>query len=131
MEMNNIKEKLGDIPTSLKVVLWLNAILALVTIAQSLAYITTAPLSTNVENGLNVLLSVLIIIGIIQASRLIRIVVLIFSWIAVLMIGIGMILLFADGIFAPQVIWAIIPFAIGIINIWGLCTRRSKIYFGY
>ncbi len=129
LNKKKIMDRISDLPTPLKVVTWLNVDLSVITLVQSLAYITSAPLSTSIENGFNFLLCVLIVVGIIQASRLIRIIVLICSWIAAIMIGIGIPFLFMQ--IGLQAIFAVIPFSVSVITIWGLSTRRSKAYFGY
>ena len=61
----------------------------LISTIESLAYVTSVPVSTNIRNAFGILLSVLIVVGIVQASRLIRIFVLICSWIAAIMVGIA------------------------------------------
>ncbi|MGZ0654101.1 hypothetical protein ACWPKS_00685 [Coraliomargarita sp. W4R72] len=129
IQKKKVRDTINELPMPLTVVVWLNIILAAISIIQSLAYITSVPLSTNIENGFNVLLSILIVIGILQASRLIRIIVLICSWIAVVMIGIGIPFMLMHIGF--QTLLALIPFSVSAITIWGLSTRRSKDYFGY
>lgn len=129
IKKKKVMDRINELPTPLKVVIWLNIILTAISLVQALAYLTSVPLSTNIENAFNVLISVLIIVGIIQASRLIRIIVLVFSWITVIMIGIGIpILLMHIGL---QTLLALIPFSVSAVTIWGLSTSRSKAYFGY
>jgi hypothetical protein len=129
IKKKKVMDQISELPTPLKVVTYLNIALAAISLVQTLAYIASVPLSTNIENGFSVLLSVLIIIGIIQASRLIRIIVLICSWIAVTMIGISIPVLFMNN--GLQSLLALIPFSVNAITIWGLSTARSKAYFGY
>jgi len=129
IKKKKIMDIMGDLPTPLKVVTWLNIVLAVLTLVQSLTDITSVSLSANIENGFNVLLSVLIVIGIIQASRLIRIIVLICSWIIAIMIGLGIPFLVMQAGIPP--IFAVILFSVSVITIWGLCTRKSRAYFGY
>jgi hypothetical protein len=124
-----IMARINDLPTPLKVVVWLNIALGAITLIESLAYMKNNPTGTNIENGFSVLISVLIVVGIIQASRFIRIFVLICSWISAIMIGIGLpfLLMYAGA----QAIMALIPFLVSVVTIWGLSARRSKAYFGY
>jgi hypothetical protein len=125
----NLIARINDLPTPLKVVVWLNIVLGAITLIESLAYMSGNPTSANIENGFSVLISVLIVVGIIQASRFIRIFVLICSWISVIMIGIGLPFLLIHA--GAQAILALIPFLVSVVTIWGLSARRSKAYFGY
>ena len=129
IKKKKIIDRISDLPTPLKVATWLNIALAAISTIQSLATITSVPLATNIENALGVLVSIKIVAGIIQASRLIRIFVLICSWISVIMIGIGIPFLFMH--LGMQTVLALIPFSVSAITIWGLSARRSKAYFGY
>jgi len=122
-------DRINDLPTPLKVVVWLNLVLAAITLIESVAWTTSVPMATNIENGFSILISVLVVVGIIQASRFIRIFVLICSWITAIMAGIGIPLLFVQ--LGAQSILLAVPFVVSVVTIWGLCARRSKAYFGY
>jgi hypothetical protein len=128
-EKKNILKRIGGLPTPLKIVTWLNVILAAINLVQALAYVSSVPMSTNIENAFGVLLSILVLIGIIQASRLIRIIVLICSWIAVIMMSLGLVFAFIQ--IGLQAIMILLPISISAVTIWGLSTQRSKAYFGY
>jgi len=129
IKRKKVIDRISDLPTPLKVATWLNIVLAAIGLLESLASMTSVPLATNIENAFGVLLSAMIVIGILQASRLIRIIVLICSWISVIMIGIGIPFLFMH--LGMQTVLALIPFSVSAITIWGLSARRSKAYFGY
>jgi CBS domain containing-hemolysin-like protein len=125
----NLTQILRELPTPLQVVVWLNAALAVVSLLTSLASVSRVPLQMNVQNGFDILLSVLIVIGILQASRLIRIIVLVFSWIAVISCAIAFVFGFVH--LGWQTSMLLLPLGISAVTIWGLCERRSKAYFGY
>jgi len=129
VEKKKLLERISDLPTPLKVVVWLNIVVALISTIESLAYVASVPASTNVENAFGIFLSVLIVVGIIQASRLVRIFVLICSWIAAIMLGIAIPFAFMQ--FGMQAMLGLITFAVSVVTIWGLSVRRSKAYFGY
>lgn len=122
-------QRIGDLPTPLKVVVWLNLILAAISLVQTLAYLSSVSVSTNIENVFSVLISILVVIGIIQASRLIRIIVLVCSWIAVIMMSLGLVLVLTQ--IGLQAVMILLPMSISAVTIWGLSTQRSKAYFGY
>lgn len=128
-EKKNIMQRIGDLPTPLKVVVWLNLILAAISLVQTLAYLSSVSVSTNIENVFSVLISILVVIGIIQASRLIRIIVLVCSWIAVIMMSLGLVLVLTQ--IGLQAVMILLPMSISAVTIWGLSTQRSKAYFGY
>jgi len=129
IKKKKILDRINDLPTPLKVVVWLNLVLAAVSTVESLAYMTSVPLSTNIENAFGILISVLIVVGIMQASRFIRIFVLICSWITAIMLGIA--IPFALMHIGLQALLGIITFAVSVVTIWGLSANRSKAYFGY
>lgn len=125
----SLAQRLSALPTPLKIVVWLNLVLAATSLITWLSEATALPLQGNVQNGLDILLSVLIVIGILQASRLIRIIVLVFSWIAVISTGIAF--FFAISQIGLHAAIVLLPFSISAVTIWGLSTQRSKAYFGY
>lgn len=122
-------DRINGLPTPLQIVIWLNTVIVAICLIESSAYMTSVPLSTHVENAFGILLSVLIITGIIQASRFLRIFVLICSWIAAIMMGI----IIPLGLFhiGPLALLGSITLAVSVVTIWGLSTHRSKNYFGY
>lgn len=122
-------DRIHDLPKPLKVVVWLNIILAAIFIVEFLAYMTTIPLSANIESAFGILLCILTVVGIIQASRLIRMFVLICSWLTAIMLVIVIPLAFVH--IGLQALLGIITFAVSAITIWGLSAKRSKAYFGY
>ncbi len=118
-----------SLPTELKIVIWLNIIPSAINLANSLPYLVTAAARDSLQVGMDVLLAILIVVGILQASRLIRIIVLVFSWIAVVSAFIGLI----PGILymGLHALMLLLPITISGITIWGLNTQRAKTYFGY
>ena len=128
-EKKKIWDRIGSLPTPLKIVVWLNIAVALISTIESLAYVTSVPVSTNIGNAFGILISILIVVGIVQASRFIRIFVLICSWIAAITVGIA--IPFALMQIGLQALLGLITFAVSVVTIWGLSARRSKAYFGY
>ncbi len=121
--------KLSSLPGPLKTVVWLNIAIVIIGIIDTLAYVGKVPLSETLGSGFGILVSVLIIVAIIEASRFVRGFVLICSWITAivlcLLIPVGLIN------FGPAAFIGIINLLISAVTIWGLTTRSSKAYFGY
>lgn len=124
IKKKKVMDRISDLPTPLKVATWANIVLIAISLVEGLASMTSVPLARNIENAYGVLLSAIIVIGILQASRLTRIIALILSWISVIIFGIGIPL-------GMRTILDLIPFSVDAITIWGLSARRSKAYFGY
>jgi hypothetical protein len=120
--------QINRLPVSLKVVVWLNLILAGFTLIQAIAALQTAGSNELIAAFLNSAVSVLVAIGILQKSRIIRIIVLVLSWLSVILLGLSFIAaLVTAGIKAVIIS---IPILITAITIWGLSTKEARLYFG-
>ena len=121
-------DKINALPKPLKIVCWLQLILAAISLVLAIVSITESTGSKAISNVINIVLPILVILGIIQASKFIRMFVLILTWVSVLIYGFLMIAIVAT--MNLGVIVLIIPLAIGCITIWGLSHREAKEYFG-
>lgn len=118
-----------ELPVELKIVIWLNIIPSAINLVSSLPHLATAASRDQIQIAMDTLLAILIVVGILQASRFIRIMVLVFSWIAVVSAGIGLI----PGMLYMGLgsLMLLLPIAISGTTIWGLNTQRAKTHFGY
>ncbi len=121
-------QHINKLPTSLKVVVWLNLALAAFTAIETIAAIQSTPANSVLTAFLNVAVSVLVAIGIIQRSKLIRIIVLVFSWMWIGLLGLSFVAgLITVGVRAVAIL---IPICITSVTIWGLSSSDARLYFG-
>ncbi len=121
-------QHINKLPTSLKVVVWLNLALAAFTAIETIAAIQSTPANSVLTAFLNVAVSVLVAIGIIQRSKLIRIIVLVFSWMWIGLLGLSFVAgLITVGVRAVAIL---IPICITGVTIWGLSSSDARLYFG-
>ncbi len=121
-------KRINALPTSLKVVVWVNLVIGVIGAVQTVASMQVLPLNQTVVNGLNFVCCVLVVLGILQKSRFIRILTLILSWLAVVLLGVSAIIAFF--VIGLQVLAVLIPVLVSGATIWGLTTKEANIYFG-
>lgn len=120
--------KISTLPGPLKAVVWLNIVSALLAAIAGLASLTTAPATEVLSNLGSAVIAALVVVGILQKSKLVRMLVLIFSWIGIVLYAIGFVFgLVMAGLIA---LFALIPLSIAGVTVWGLMAAPSKRYFG-
>ncbi|MEM0967655.1 MAG: hypothetical protein AAGJ81_16020 [Verrucomicrobiota bacterium] len=120
-------KKLKSLPLPLKIVAWLNIVLALWTGIEALAYSTSIPINETIASGVSVILCCLIVLGILQASKVIRVIVLVLSFLNLAFLSLGFLAALAT--IGVQAFMVVIPLAINGITVWGLLAAPSKAYF--
>src|SRR5580692_10740631 len=127
--------KLKVLPTSLKAVVWLNIMLAILPLIRCITSIGGAP-DRAIIDSFSAIFSALVVMGILQKSTCVRGFALGLAWLS---IGSGGLIFFISifaAICAPHHNWLLaakimaIPLAISGVIAWGLMTKKSKIYFG-
>lgn len=119
--------RINQLPGPLRAVVWLNVILAFITLVAAIAVITSA-FTDALVNIASAAISILVVAGILQRSKVVRTLVLIFAWLGIVFTGFGAIFaLFTIGIIA---VMAVIPLGINILTVWGLTAASSRRYFG-
>ena len=120
--------KIATLPTSVKVVVWLNLISGGLSLISGLAMLQSAPASETAKSLGSALLAVLVVFGILQRSKAVRMLVLAFAWIGVVLFGFALVTTVS---FAGMVgILFLIPLAVSAVTVWGLRTEDAKVYFG-
>lgn len=121
-------DKVNALPKPLKVVCWLQLSLVAISAVLTVASITISTGSDAFSNILSIILSVLVVLGILQASKYIRMLVLILTCVGTFFYGFAMVVLLAT--LNPGGIVMVIPFGIGCLTIWGLNHKEARNYFG-
>lgn len=120
-------KRIKSLPVPLRVVVWLNIILALWTTVETVAYSTSNPVNETIASGVSVILCCLIVLGILQASKVIRIIILVLSFLNLAFLSLGF--LAALTTIGVQAFVVLIPLAINGVTVWGLLAAPSKAYF--
>lgn len=119
--------KISRLPGPLKVVVWLNIVAALFAAVSGLATLILAPPVTTLVNFGSAVVSGLIVIGIVQRSKLVRMLVLIFGWLGIVFYSIAFVWALVEiGLIGVMIT---IPLAISAVTVWGLMATVSKQYF--
>jgi len=119
--------KINALPGSVRVVVWLNLIGAVLSLIAGIAIMQSGPASEVIKNIVSALISFLVVLGILQRSKTVRMLVLVLAWIAVVLFGFALVVaLFAAGLAAVVIV---IPLVVSVVTVWGLRTEEAKSYF--
>ena len=119
--------KIANLPTSVKVVAWLNLIGGGLSLISGLAMLQAGPASEIVKSIGSALISFLVVAGLFQRSKTVRMLVLVFAWIGVIICSFALVLVVFFAGIAGVVI--LIPLAVSAVTVWGLRTEEAKKYF--
>lgn len=120
-------QKYKVLPMSLKVVCWLNLILGTLNLVNFIITIQASTTQTQISNGANIALMFLVVLGILDKSNFIRIIVLVLSWLGLVLGGISSLAAIVSiGLVA---LLTLIPLIVLGITIWGLSTAEAKAHF--
>lgn len=120
--------KLSSLPGPLKAVVWLNIVVALYTAIVGVATLTSEPYSSVLINLGTAVISGLVVIGILQKSRMIRMLILCFAWLGMVVSGVSLVIaVYLNGLFG---VVAIMPLGLNVLTVWGLRAASTKVYFG-
>lgn len=119
--------RISKLPGPLKLVVWINLVGGVIALISGVAEIGSTAGSEVVKGVGSAAISFLIVIGIIQRSRVVRMLVLVLSWLGVVVFGAELVIgLVLGGIAAVMIL---IPLAISVLTVWGLRAPESKQYF--
>lgn len=124
----NMIDKINALPKPLKIVCWLQLMLAAITLVSTVYSFTASDGKEAISSVFNIVIPIIAVMGIIQASKLIRMLLLIFTLLGVIGYVYLMILIVSPKDLEGIIL--IIPLAIACITIWGLSHREAKEYFG-
>lgn len=119
--------KFSALPGSVRVVVWLNVIGAILSLIAGIAIMQSGRTSEVLKNLISAFASFLVVMGILQRSKLIRMLVLVLAWIAVVLFGFALVFAFFTVGLAAIVIT--IPLSFSVVTVWGLRTEEAKSYF--
>jgi len=119
--------RLAALPNSLKVVVWLNIVITILTLVSSVASLVIGQMAFASVYGFSTIITALTAIGILQASRFIRVFVLVVGWINVGMSAVQVMVAISQLEFRQLL--PLITLTVNAVVLWGLMTKESKAYF--
>jgi len=119
--------RLAALPNSLKVVVWLNIVITILTLVSSVASLVMGQMAFASVYGFSTIITALTAIGILQASRFIRVFVLVVGWINVGMSAVQVMVAISQLEFRQLL--PLITLTVNAVVLWGLMTKESKAYF--
>jgi len=119
--------KINALPGPLKAVVWLNLVIAALAGIGGIATLTSPKLMDAIVSLATAGISILVVLGILQRSKLVRMLILIFGWLGIALYGFsGVIAIFTIGLMAVAVL---IPLGVNVLTVWGLMAASSREYF--
>jgi len=119
--------RLAALPNSLKDVVSLNIVITILTLVSSVASLVIGQMAFASVYGFSTIITALTAIGILQASRFIRVFVLVVGWINVGMSAVQVMVAISQLEFRQLL--PLITLTVNAVVLWGLMTKESKAYF--
>ncbi len=120
--------KIKDLPSPLKIVAFANIVVIAVSTIMTVLEFSQSTTQDLVVSGVSIFLTILIVLGILEKSKFIRTLALIFSGLATAM---GLLSLpFVIASTGIESLWIVYSLAVSVVTIWGLMTKETKLYYG-